>query len=53
MLAGPLLAPAVTARAIINNRPATVTLAFCREHLRAGRVQGLFGAKSYEMIGGK
>ncbi len=51
--AGPLLAPAVTAQAVINNRSATVTLAFCKERLRAGRVQGLFGAKSYDMIGGK
>ena len=51
--AGSLLVPAVTAQARINNRPVTVTLAFCREKLRSGRVQGLFGAKSYEMIGGK
>ena len=51
--AGSVLAPAVTARAVINNRPATVTVAFCRERLCSGRVQGLFGAKSYEMIGGK
>ncbi len=51
--AGPLLAPALTAKAVINSRPAVVTLAFCGERLCGGRVQGLFGAKSYEMIGGR
>ncbi len=51
--AGPLLAPALTAKAVINNRPAVVTLAFCSERFCNGRVQGLFGAKSYEMIGGR
>ncbi len=51
--AGPLLAPAMTAQAVINGRAAQVTLAFCEERFRAGRVQGVFGARSYEMIGGK
>lgn len=51
-VAGGMLAPALTAQAVIGGRNARVTLAFCNERFRAGRVQGLFGAKSYEMIGG-
>ena len=49
---GEVLAPSLTAQAVINGRPAAVTLAFSDQRFRAGQVQGLFGAKSYEMIGG-
>ena len=51
--AGMLLAPALTAQAVINGCAVRVTLAFCKERFRAGQVQGLFGAQSYERIGGR
>lgn len=51
--AGPTIAPGFTAQAVINGRNTRVTLAFCEERFRAGQVQGLFGARSYEMIGGR
>ncbi len=50
--AGGVLVPALTADAVINGRAARVTLAFSDQRFRAGRVQGLFGAKSYQMMGG-
>lgn len=51
--AGAMLVPALTAQAVINGCAATVTLAFCEERFRTGQVQGLFGARSYERIGGR
>lgn len=51
--AGQLLAPALSAEAVIAGRHIRVTAAFCDGRFRGGRVQGLLGAKSYEMIGGK
>ena len=50
---GKVLAPACTAKATINGQRAQVTAAFSRERFRDGQVQGLFGQKSYEMIGGR
>lgn len=50
--AGSVLVPAFTAQAVLNGRSVQVAAAFSKERFRAGQVQGLFGAKSYEMIGG-
>lgn len=49
---GPALVPGLTADAEINGHPLQLTLAFSPERFRAGQVQGLFGQKSYEMMGG-
>ena len=51
--AGMLLAPALTVQAVINGCSVRVTLAFCKERFRTGQVQGLFGAQSYERLGGR